>query len=170
VNKRLSLTGGLMYFELNLPSDPHQKIVVKQPEYRPFQKISFNVYSGAIGSVLFSISMEERIRKKIENNEQQDFYNAYVRFRNKLQYKRQLSSPSATHPLSAYIYDEFMIHFGSTVKGSPFDQNRFSVGLEWKASPHTTLRSGYLNWYQEIAGSTTVFERNIITLSVAQSF
>ncbi len=170
VNDKLSFTTGLMFFQLNRPSDPHIETIVNQPEFRPFQKISLKLASNPKQSVIYSLSLEERFRMHIANNEQQDYYNMYFRFRNKLQYKRRLSAPSASHPISAFVYDDFMIHLGSTVKGSPFDQNRFAFGLEWKASSHTTLRTGYLNWYQEIAGSTTVFERNIVTFSMAQSF
>jgi hypothetical protein len=168
LNKNWSLGGGFMYFNLNLPSNPHVDIKVKQPEYRPYQRVAygFNVNKT---NVSLSLTVEERIRMRIVASQQMDDYITQVRFRNKVLVKRKLSNEEAQHPISLFVSDDYMLQAGKTVKGQPFDQNRFSVGLEYKAMPKLTLRGGYMNWYQEIANSTTVFDRNIMMFGIVQS-
>ncbi|MFY0601433.1 MAG: DUF2490 domain-containing protein [Cyclobacteriaceae bacterium] len=169
LNKSLSLTGGFMYFNLHRPSNPHSKIQVTQPEFRPYQKVSYRLKTGAKASLSFGLTIEERIRMRIVDNQRQGEYFTYLRFRNKVYFKYQISKKEARRPLFAYVYDDFMLHYGSTVKGNPFDQNRLGVGMEWKASRNFSLKTEYIYWHQEIANSNTVFDRNIINLSLVQN-
>lgn len=168
LKNNLSIAAGFMYFNLHRPSDPHSDIAVTQPEFRPYQRLAYSVKMGNRSSLSYGLTVEERIRMKIVNNERQDYYYTYFRFRNKVTFKYRLNSIESNHPLSAYIYDDFMVHMGNGVKGDPFDQNRLGAGLEWGASKNISLKAGYLNWYQQIAGSNTDYKRNIITFAVAQ--
>lgn len=168
LNKNWSFTGGFMYFNLHRPSDPHAEINVVQTEFRPYQRAAYKIKASKKSSFSFALTLEERIRMEIQNNERTNNYFTYLRFRNKLSFKYQVSSLDSTHPLSIYVYDDFMVHYGNAVKGDPFDQNRLAAGFEWKASKSVVLKSGYLRWYQQIANSATVYNRNIITFAVAQ--
>ncbi len=164
-----SFAVGMMYFTLDLPSDPHVDKKVTRVEYRPYQRVAYGWKVTPKTSLALSVTLEERMRMTIKDNEQTNEYKLTPRFRNKIAVKHTLTNAEAKRPLSLYAYNDFMFQVGSTVGGDNFDQNRFSVGVEYKVLPKLAVKVGYLNWYQEIAQSTTVFERNIITVGVSQT-
>ena len=168
-NKNWSFAAGMMYFSLDLPSNPHRDMSVRRIEYRPYQRVAHVWRLSAKTVISASVTLEERIRMTIESGEQTNEYKLTPRFRSKIAVKHRLSNATSTKPLSVYAYNDFMFQTGSTVGGDHFDQNRFGFGLEYKIFPKLAIKVGYLNWYQEIANSTTVYKRNIATFGVSQS-
>lgn len=168
VNKKWSLTAGMMYFSLDLPSNPHVEMKVRSLEFRPYQRVAYGWKLFPKTNMTASVTLEERFRMTIVAGEQTNDYKLTPRFRNKIAVKHQLSNAEATKPVSLYAYNDFMFQVGSVVGADIFDQNRFSVGLEYKILPHITIKGGYLHWYQEIAQSSTVFERHIVTFGISQ--
>lgn len=168
LNKNWSVAGGFMYFNLYRPSDPHSEVSVTQPEFRPYQRLTYKLKTGKKTTFTNRFTLEERIRMDIVDDKQTNDYRAYLRFRNRVGFSYQISGIESQHPLSIYVDDEYMIHVGNTVRGSLFDQNRLGAGLSWKAAKNLTLSSGYIYWYQRIPNSTTEFRRNIINFAVSQ--
>ena len=164
-----SFAAGIMYFTLDLPSDPHVDKKVKRIEYRPYQRMAYGGKVAPKTSLTLSITMEERMRMTIAGGEQTNAYKLTPRFRNKIALKHTLTNAESKRPIALYAYNDFMFQVGSTVGGDYFDQNRLAVGLEYKILPKVTIKGGYLNWYQEIAKSTKVYERNIITFGISQT-
>ncbi|MEP1892434.1 MAG: DUF2490 domain-containing protein, partial [Cyclobacteriaceae bacterium] len=121
-NEKLTLTSGVLYFETIFPGNPKADIKERQPEFRPYQKFAFNTSVAPRTSFQYAFTAEERIRKSVNGSEFGDHYNAYTRLRNKFVIKRKLTREEANIPVSAFLFDDFLIHFGKTVKGSWFDQ------------------------------------------------
>lgn len=164
-----SFAAGMMYFLLDLPSDPHVDTKVTRVEYRPYQRVAYGWKLAPKTTLALSVTMEERFRMTLKDGAQTNEYKLTPRFRNKIAVKHTLSNAESIRPVALYAYNDFMFQVGSTVGADHFDQNRFAVGLEYKVLPKITIKGGYLNWYQEIAQSTTVFERSILTFGISQS-
>lgn len=168
LNDKFALTSGLLYFETIFPGNPKADFKERQPEFRPYQKIAFKTAITPLTSFQYAFTVEERIRKSVNGGELGDHYNAYTRLRNKFVVKRQLTGEGAGIPVSAFVFDDYLIHFGKTVKGSWFDQNRVGFGLDYEVLSNLTISNSYFIWYQKIPEAETYVQRNIFTIALAQ--
>ncbi|MEP4534376.1 MAG: DUF2490 domain-containing protein [Cyclobacteriaceae bacterium] len=168
VNDKFALTSGLLYFETIFPGNPSSDFKERQPEFRPYQKVAFKTAIAPQMNFQYTFTAEERIRKSVNGTELGDHYNAYTRLRNKFVIKRKLTHEGASIPVSAFVFDDYLIHFGKTVKGSWFDQNRIGLGLDYDVLSNLTISNSYFIWYQKIPGAETYIQRNIFTIALAQ--
>ena len=158
---------GFTYF-LQSPHDPASESTLTIPEYRP--QIEFN-YKQAVGKRLqfkHRYKAEWRFFQNVKDGELAPGTWNYFRFRYRFGVDFLLySKANGANALTLQASDEVMINAGAVIILNSFDQNRFTIGLDYHMSPSWNVGLAYVNWFQERALGVNYYSRNIIQLSLA---
>ncbi|HYE55231.1 MAG TPA: DUF2490 domain-containing protein [Chitinophagaceae bacterium] len=160
INDNAKLTAGYGYVN----HFPAGATTISQPEHRPWQQFQWHTkYPKA--RLMQYIRLEERFRRKIENNELADGHLFNYRLRYNIFYNVPLSKNAfAPRTLSFIANDELHINFGKEIVYNYFDQNRFFIGLGYHLNARDQLQFGYMNLFQQL-GSGNQY-RNIHAVRV----
>ncbi|RED96997.1 uncharacterized protein DUF2490 [Marinoscillum furvescens DSM 4134] len=165
---------GFLRWTINVPSDPEADVEVTSGEWRPhvFAKQS-QQWSDRL-TFQTRILIENRIRQKMTqdatgNPQVADGYYAYIRPRFKWQLAYRITNAEAALPVSAYVSNEVMVHFGDQRLPNLYDQNRIGAGLSFEVTQKLGASLGYIHWYQQQAENTYV-QRDIFNLYLTQKF
>jgi len=146
LNDNTKLTAGYGYIN----HYPQGSTTISQPEHRPWQQIQWHTKYPKIRLMQY-IRLEERYRRKIENNELADGYSFNYRARYNIFLNAPLSKKAfAPRTFSFIANDELHINFGKEVTYNYFDQNRFFIGLGYHVNAKDQLQFGYMNVFQQL--------------------
>ena len=175
VSESWTLGGGLTKWTILMPSDPDSKFHVTQEEWRPF---IFATHKKTVTPKLDlsqRINVEQRFRENVSTNPLngapviESGYYTYTRLRLLGNVTFKLAE-EAKIPVSATVYNEFMIHFGDDSLSDLFDQNRLGAYFTFDILKSTSLAIGYTNWFQRRANEGDFFLRHIAMFYVTQQF
>jgi hypothetical protein len=136
------------------------------PEHRPWQQIQwFEKKKGF--NLMQWLRVEQRFRKRIEDNELMNDYN----FNWRLRYNFAVSIPLTGQQIIpqtpfVFINNEVHINAGSEISVNYFDQNRFFTGIGYQFSPHVQAHLGYMNVFQQLSTSGKFVNIHAIRLFV----
>jgi hypothetical protein len=156
------LTAGYAFVN-HFPTEGHANI--SQPEHRPWQQIQWHT-NGPRSRLTQWIRLEERFRRKIRNDDElAEGYTYGTRVRYNLLAAFPLTKKGfAPGGVSLILNDEVHLNLGRKVIYNHFDQNRLFAGLGFQLGPHTTLQTGYMNVFQQLASGNRY--RNLHTARV----
>ena len=112
--------------------------------------------------------MEARFFHDVENNALAGGY----RYSNiRIRYQLGLDIPifkkkNKEDLISVKLKDEIMVNAGSKIVRNTFDQNRFSLGLQYCVDPYFSFEVGYMNWFQQRTSGVDYYDRDIVRLSL----
>jgi hypothetical protein len=157
VNKNLDLSGGFVYLQ-------HHKVGLIQNEFRPFQQaLIFNNFSGL--KIDHRYRFEQRFIRRFENNMLKDGYFTSYRLRYKISIAIPIRVQQTETRWALYVDNETMIHFGEEIINI-FDQNRFSLGVNYRVSENIRLQMGYMNLYAQRATMGRYENADIIRFNI----
>lgn len=125
------------------------------PEHRLWQQIQWFEKKNWL-SLMQWVRLEERFRRKVEDNELVSGYNFNYRVRYAMAFTIPLKGKTtvAGTPF-VFINNEIMVNFGSEIVNNYFDQNRFFVGLGYQFTSQLNAQVGYLNVFQQLPAQGT---------------
>ena len=162
------LTAGYAYVN-HFPAEGHAS--VSQPEHRPWQHIQWQT-SGPKTRLTQWIRLEERFRRRIlSDSELADGYLYSTRIRANLLAAFPLTKKGfSPGGVSLLLNDEVHLNLGRKVVYNYFDQNRLFVGLGFQLGQHTTLQTGYMNVFQQLAAGNRYRNLHTARVFLLQSF
>lgn len=136
------------------------------PEHRLWQQIQWFEKKNWL-SLMQWVRLEERFRRKVENNELVSGYDFNYRVRYNMAFTIPLKGKTtvAGTPF-VFINNEVMVNFGSQIVNNYFDQNRFFVGLGYQFTSQLNAQIGYLNVFQQLPAPATFRHVDAIRLFV----
>jgi len=152
---------------LQSPQDPESESHLMVPELRP--NIGFdNKQQLSFLTVSHRYKVEARFFHDVENNALAGGY----RYSNiRIRYQLGLDIPifkkkNKEDLISVKLKDEIMVNAGSKIVRNTFDQNRFSLGLQYCVDPYFSFEVGYMNWFQQRTSGVDYYDRDIVRLSL----
>lgn len=144
----------------------------------PIDAVEHNIFQQIIVKHIVSkitlhhrVRFEERFQPVIinapEGSHLANKRNYSSRFRYRIQVAVPLEKVIANHGLKFIAFDEAHLDFGNSLLPEKFDQNRWFMGVSFRASDKVKIRSGYQNIY--LHRSTTNFYNRIWETSLTYS-
>jgi hypothetical protein len=159
---RVYISGGFAAFFY--PQASNQNLL--RNEWRPWEEIMLMDNIGNL-KINHRFRAEQRFNEVIEKNNLTDDYIYTNRFRYKLELQYPLlGADRINHAIYVVIANELMINTGASIKYNYFDQNRTSVGLNYKLDAAFTFQVQLMHiWQQQSNGymieNDKVFRINI---------
>ena len=148
--------------------DPASTSTLAVPELRPYQEFS---YRQKLTKVSFShrYRIEERFIHKTANGELTEGYNFNFRFRYQFAFDYNLyKSKDNSRILNLRSADEVMFNAGKSIVNNPFDQNRFTVGLNYQPVKNLNVQLDYMYIFQQRSTAGLYNHGDVVRLQVFQ--
>ncbi len=146
-NNDLKFTLGYGYVTHYFPGDEG---LIGQPEHRPWQQVQWHVNKKK-SRVMQYLRLEERYRRKIEENELGDGYDFNWKLRHNFLLLLPLHANTfAKGTFSVALNNEVHVNFGKEIVNNYFDQNRFFVALTYHVNHKDNIQAGYMNLFQQL--------------------
>ena len=120
------------------------------PEHRLWQQIQWHEKKSWFNLMQW-IRLEERFRRKVEDEELVDDYNFNFRIR----YTMGLTIPlkgKKVEPKTPFVFlnNEVFVNFGKNITYNYFDQNRTFAGIGYQFTQHINAHLGYMYVFQQL--------------------
>jgi len=136
------------------------------PEHRPWQQVQWFEKKNGFNMMQW-VRLEERFRRKVEDNELTDDYNFNFRIRYNMSFTIPLKGKKV-EPKTPFLFinNEVFINFGKNIVNNYFDQNRAFIGLGYQFTQHFNAHLGYMYVFQQLPEGNKYINSNVIRLFV----
>jgi hypothetical protein len=119
------------------------------PEHRPWQQMMWTEKKSWFSLAQY-IRLEERFRRKVEDNELASGYDFSYRVRYNMAFIVPLKGKQV-EPKTPFLFlnDELHINFGKNIVNNYFDQNRLFIGVGYQFTKSLNAQLGYLKAFQQ---------------------
>lgn len=160
IGNGLTVGGGFCYFLQSQPQTAEVKMYADYIELRPHLSASLKKQVNP------NWTMDQRMMLEFRFFEDQGaipYSNSRIRYLLK-------GTRSLNERWSVNLFDELHMNIGNEIVLNTFDQNRLGGGFNYKVSDKLKLGLTYFNWYQQSVKGTEYIVRDIVQVSLNQSF
>lgn len=164
INDRVRVTAGHFYAANYIRKN------VWQAEHSPWIQV-FWASNFKILNINQSLRLEDRFRRKLQNNKLVDGYSSNYRARYNMAFQYPLNGkPGSATGFDALVYNELYINFGKQIIFNYFDQARFYAGLNYHINKAATLQLGYLRIFQQLAAGNQYRKLHVARIFYLHNF
>lgn len=143
---------------------------VFQAEHSPWLQV---LWSSAFKqfNINQSVRLEDRFRRKLQNNKLVDGYTSNYRVRYNMAFQYPLNKKRlSAGVIDAVVYNELYINFGKQIVFNYFDQFRMYAGFNYHINKAATVQLGYLRIFQQLAAGNQYRNLHVARLFYLHNF
>lgn len=161
-NNRLTVTVGFAFFK---NAQYINKDLLLKNEFRPWQEMSYQL---SFNKTNFTqrLRTEQRFLQLVEQNKLSKKYQSIFRLRYKFEWQFPLKADHA----KLLAGNEIMVNPGQINNSLFFDQNRTSVGVNFKLNSTSALQLQYIKIFQWHSNTSVMDNQNVIRVNFIQQF
>jgi hypothetical protein len=161
-NENLVFSAGFAHLQ-------HHKVGLIQREYRPYQQILvLNNFAGI--KLDHRYRFEQRFIRRMVADQLAEGYMFNYRVRYKVTLGIPIRVDGEETRWGVYVDNEILVNFGEEIFINFFDQNRFSFGVNYKATENIKMQLGYMNLFAQKPRIGHFDDANIIRFNIYHRF
>ncbi|HEY5371295.1 MAG TPA: DUF2490 domain-containing protein [Hanamia sp.] len=157
INNRVSVTVGMAFFK---NAQYVGKELLMKNEWRPWQEVAYQLPLHKINFIQ-RLRTEERFMQLVKNNELSRDYQYIFRSR----YKFEFQFPLKASKLMLLAGNEIMVNPHYIQSSLFFDQNRTSVGINFKMNSKSALQCQYVKIFQWRSTTSVMDDQNVFRVN-----